>query len=106
MLEKPLLPAVHGAEVSCMQKRLVGRDTTGRNEFFGHQRVTMDRHALVRRPRAHGVDRIRTGSKSSKPPQASLGLPHAWIDFVRPRTFSRDGKHYLPNPGARLSGSC
>jgi len=36
-----------------------------------------DRHALVRRPRAHGVDGIRTGSESSKPAQTSLGLLHA-----------------------------
>ena len=62
----------------------------------------MDRHALVRRPRAHGVNRIRTRSEPAKPPQASFGLPHAWIHSVRPRTSRRKGKHDLPNPGCAI----
>ena len=62
----------------------------------------MDRHALMRGFRMQGVDQIRTWSKSAKPPQASRGLLHAWIYFIRARTSYREGKHDLPNAGCAI----
>ena len=52
ILEKPLLPEVRRTKIRRVQKRLVSWDMTGRDEFFGQKCITMDRHALMRRPRA------------------------------------------------------
>ncbi len=69
MLEKALLPAIRRTEVRPVQKRLVCRDMTDRDEFFGQKCITMDRHALMRRPRAHRVNRIHSRSEPAEPPQ-------------------------------------
>src|SRR4051812_20253821 len=73
MLKKPLLPEVCRTKICHVQKHLVSRDMTGRDEFFRQQRITMDRHALMRRRRGHRVNRIRPRSEPAKPPQKSLG---------------------------------
>src|SRR4029077_16055841 len=98
MLKKPLVPEVCRTKIRHVQKRLVSRDVTGRDEFFRQQRITMDRHALMRRPRAHRVNRIRSRSEPAETTQKSLGLSHTWIHFFWRLASSRNGKHHLPNP--------
>src|SRR4029077_3860092 len=104
MLEKPLLPEVCRTKIGRVQKRLVSRDMTGRDEFFRQQRITMDRHALMRRPRAHRVNRIRSRSEPAKPPQRSLGLAHTRIDFFGGLLLGM-GKITSQTLGTRFSGS-
>jgi len=104
LLKKLLLPAVCRTKVRPVQKRLVCRDMTDRDEFFGQKCITMDRHALMRRTRAHRVNRIRSRGEPAKPPQRSFGLPHTWIDLFWRLASNGNGKHHLPNPGHPVFG--
>src|SRR6516162_10248690 len=102
ILKKTPLPAVDWTKVGCVQKRLIGRNMTGRDKFFRQQRITMDRHALVRRPCADWVNRIGPWSKPAKPPQTGLGPPHAWIDLFGMLSSSRDREHHFPHAGCSV----
>src|SRR4029077_19852366 len=97
MLEKPLLPPIGRTKVRPMQKRLIRWHATNRNKFIGQKRVTMDRHALMRRLRAHRVNRVRSWSQLAKPPQRSLRLPDTSIGLSASLAFNRNGKHHLPH---------
>src|SRR6516165_1097993 len=99
MLKKSPLPAVDWTKIGCVQKRLIGRNMTGRDKFFRQQRITMDRHALMWRPCADWVNRIGPGSEPAKPPQTGVRLPDAWIDFLGVLASSRDREHHFPNAG-------
>src|SRR5215475_9462158 len=102
MLKKTPLPAVGWTKIGCMQKRLVGRNITGRDEFFGQQSITMDRHALMRRPGADWVNRIGPWSEPAKPPQAGIRLPDAWIELLGMLASIRNREHHFPDAGCSV----
>src|SRR6516162_640519 len=100
ILKKTPLPAVDWTKIGCVQTRLIGRNMTGRDKFFRQQRITMDRHALVRRPCADWVNRIGPRSEPAKPPQTGVRLPDAWIDFLGGACFESKKRTSLPKRGA------
>src|SRR5215469_10903215 len=101
MFEKTSLPEIDGREVGSTKKGLITRDATSRNKFIGHESVTVDRHAFMRRAGTDRANRVGLRRELAKPPKARSTLTHApIIALAICRSWKR--KHDLPYLGAAI----